>query len=311
MTRYGFSNRQRARKEARTLPHPHSTNEVPSPCNEPNVPNESAGADESGGKKRVAEDDRSLKSMINSIRNDDLPSDDNNNVSSRSASPVRSSLSDLSKDGNTTNADGILAEDDTTKSKDDPDVRQSSNTITDLVKHENAAIRCVVNVIDKITRANGNRFMSLPRRLKSAMSSKSKDEELTAKRPTKTWVSRFKDSQKGINPHKRRKYKMKATKDSVRKRILRRLEYRNLGIELSYAEVKRAEWKLRNHKTVDPRIGITKKPPPGYSNLRYCLTYLKQVQDSVSDYRSSWIRQHRQLFPSWSTVRAAASCLGV
>ncbi|TGO59743.1 hypothetical protein BCON_0041g00070 [Botryotinia convoluta] len=315
MTRYGFSQRQRARKEARTLSNPHSPSEVPSPwwaplvqlrrlkfswfhrfrprcsnsisSNESNVPNESVSADESGAQERVTEDDQNLQSMINSSQNNDLASDDNNNISSRSASPVSPTLNDMFKVENTMIADGILAGENTAKSKDDQDVRQSSNTITDPIKHANTTIRGGGNVTDKTSGANGNRFTTLPLLLKTAIGSKSIDEELTFSRPTKNWVTRFKDSQKAINPHRRQKYKTKSPKGSVRKRVLRRLEYKNLGIELSYAEVKRADWKPRDHMTVDSRIGNTRKPEPGCSNLRYCLTYLKQVKDTVSDFRKA------------------------
>lgn len=104
---------------------------------------------------------------------------------------------------------------------------------------------------------------------------------------------------------------MKSPTSSVRERVLRRLEYKNLGIELSYADVRRADWKPRDHMAVDLRIADTRKPKPGYSNLRYCLTYLKQVQDTVSGLGSSWARDHKQWFARWGTVRAAALCLGV
>ncbi|KAF5876192.1 uncharacterized protein Bfra_002594 [Botrytis fragariae] len=275
MTRYGFSQRQRARKEARTLSNLHSPNEVQSPCNESNVPSESVGVDESGGQNRVTEDDQNLQSIINSSQNNGLASDDNNNILSRSASPVSPTLNDLFKVENTTNADGILAGENTAKSKNNQDARQSSKAITNPVKHTNTMIRGGGNVTDKTSGADGNRSTSFPLLLKAALERVVRDEELASGRPTKNWVTRFKDSQKAINPHRRRKYETKSPKGSVRKRVLKRLEYKNLGIELSYAEVKRADWKPRNHMTVDSRIGNTRKPKPGCSNLRYCLTEIE------------------------------------
>ncbi|TGO89232.1 hypothetical protein BPOR_0119g00190 [Botrytis porri] len=280
MTRYGFSQRHRARIEARTLPHPHSPNEVPSPCNEQNMPNESAGADESGGQGRATEDDQNLESMINNAHNDRQASDLINNISSRTASPVT-----------TTNADVILAGGNAAKSKDNPDVRQSSNTVRNSAKLASTAIRGGGIVTGQVRGADRNRFTSIPLLLKAALEKVVRDEEYTSGRPTKNWITRFKESQKPINPHRRRKYKTKSPKHSARTRVLRRLEYKNLGIELSYADVKRADWKPQDHMAVDSRISSTRKPKPGCSNLRYCLTYLKQVQYTVSEYRSSW--KHR------------------
>ncbi|KAF7899202.1 uncharacterized protein EAF01_008415 [Botrytis porri] len=328
MTRYGFSQRHRARIEARTLPHPHSPNEVPSPwwapllqlrrlkfswfhrfrwgysnsisSNEQNMPNESAGADESGGQGRATEDDQNLESMINNAHNDRQASDLINNISSRTASPVT-----------TTNADVILAGGNAAKSKDNPDVRQSSNTVRNSAKLASTAIRGGGIVTGQVSGADRNRFTSIPLLLKAALEKVVRDEEYTSGRPTKNWITRFKESQKPINPHRRRKYKTKSPKHSARTRVLRRLEYKNLGIELSYADVKRADWKPQDHMAVDSRISSTRKPKPGCSNLRYCLTYLKQVQYTVSEYRSSWVRDHRQWFSRWSTVRSAALCLGV
>ncbi|TGO22538.1 hypothetical protein BPAE_0164g00250 [Botrytis paeoniae] len=240
--------------------------------------------------------------MINSSQNNGLASGDNNNISFFSASPVSPTLNDLFSAENTTNADGILAGENTAKSKDDQNVRQRSNTIRDPTKHANNTIRGGGNVTDKTSGANGNRFTSLPLLLKTAIEGKSRDGELTSNRPTKNWVTRFKDSQKAINPHRRRKYETKSPEGSVRKRVLRRLEYKNLGIELSYADMKRTDWKPRDHMTVDSRIGDTRKPKPGCSNLRYCLTYVKQAQDTVSDFRSSLMRDHRQWIYRWSTI---------
>ncbi|TGO43309.1 hypothetical protein BHYA_0002g01140 [Botrytis hyacinthi] len=283
MTRYGFSQRQRARKEARTLSNTHSPSEIPSPCNEPNVPNESTGADEAGRRERVTEDDQNSQSMIRSTQNNGLASDDNNNRLYRSVSPSSQTLNDLFKAENTRNANIFLAGDNIAKSERDQDGRQSLKTITNPAKHANTAIRGGGHVTDKTSGADGNRLTSFPLLLRTALESVVKNEELTSGRPTKNWVTRFKDSQKPINPHRRRRYNTKSPKSSIRNRVLRRLEYKNLGIELSYAEARRADWKPRDHIAVDLRIANTRKPKPGCSNLRYCLTCLKQVQDTVSD----------------------------
>ncbi|ATZ47046.1 hypothetical protein BCIN_02g03740 [Botrytis cinerea B05.10] len=266
MSRYGFIRRQHVPKEDRALPHSYSPNEVPSPCNEPNVPNES------GGQERAIEDNLNLQSTISTGQSYDLSSDDDNNTLNHF---------------------------------------NSINKITDPVKHANPAIRGGVNVTGKISGANENRFISISLRFRTVRGSKFSDEEFTAERPTKNWVSRFKDSQKGINPHRRQKHKAKSKKDNAGKRVWRKLQFRDLGMELSYAEVKIAEGKPRNHLAADSRIGNTRKPRPGYSNLRYCLTYLKQAQDTVSDFGNSWTCDHKQWSSRWSTVRAAALCLGV
>ncbi|KAF7880559.1 uncharacterized protein EAF02_007405 [Botrytis sinoallii] len=214
MTRYGFSQRQRARKEARTLSNPHNPIKVPSPwwaplvqlrrlklswfhrfrpkcsnsisSNEPNVPNESVGADESGGQERIAEDDQNLQSMISSSQNDGLASDDNNNTSSRSASPVSPTLIDLFKADNITNAHGILAGENTAKSRDDQDARQSSQTITNPVKHANNTIRGGGNVADKTSGADGKCSTTIPLRLKTALERVVRNQELASSpRPPK------------------------------------------------------------------------------------------------------------------------------
>lgn len=157
MTRYGFSQRQRARREARTLSSPHNPSEVPSPwwaplvklrrlklrlfhrfrprcsnsnsSNEPNVLNDSVGAGEAGGQERVPEDDQNLQSIISSTQNNGLMSNGNNNTFHRSASPASPMLNDLFKaenTENTTNADIVLAGDDTAKSRIDRNGRKSS-----------------------------------------------------------------------------------------------------------------------------------------------------------------------------------------
>ncbi|TEY81819.1 hypothetical protein BOTCAL_0031g00110 [Botryotinia calthae] len=339
MTRYGFIRHQHVRKEARALPHSYSPNEVPSPwwaplvmlkrlklkwfhrfrprrsnsvsSNEPNVPSEYIGADESGGQEKVIEGDQNSQSTISSSQSRDLASNYDNNTLNRSTSIVSPTSDDLFKIENTTNVGGILAGDNTEKSKNDPGVRQSLNKTTDPEKHANPAIRGEGNVTNKISGANENRFTSISLRFRTVRGSKFRDEEFTAERPTKNWVSRFKDSQKGISPHRRQKNKTKSKKDNARKRVWRKLQFRDLGMELSYAEVKKAERKPRNHLAVDSRIGNTREPRPGYSNLRYCLTYLKQAQDTVSDFRNLWARDHKQWSSRWSTVRAAALCLGV
>ncbi|KAF7942825.1 uncharacterized protein EAE97_006279 [Botrytis byssoidea] len=325
MTRYGFSQRHRARKEARTLSNPHSPSELPSPwwaplvklrrlklSNETNVPNESFGANEVGGQERVTTDAQNLPSMISSTQNNGLASDDNNNRLCRSVSPASpKTVNDPLEAENTRYSNVILAGDNTAKPKCDKDGQKSSKTITNPVKHAKTTVRGGGNATDKTSGADENRLESFPLRLRTTLESVVRKEELTSGRLTKTWVTRFKDSQKPINPHRRRKYNTKSPKSSIRKRVLRRLEYKNLGIELSYSEVRRADWKPRDHMAVDSRIANTRKPKPGCSNLRYCLTYLKQVQDTVSDLGSSWARDHRQWFSRWGTVRAAALCLGV
>ncbi|KAM0143014.1 hypothetical protein ACHAO1_000848 [Botrytis cinerea] len=333
MSRYGFIRRQHVPKEDRALPHSYSPNEVPSPwwaplvilkrlelkwfrrffprrsnsisSNEPNVPNES------GGQERAIEDNLNLQSTISTGQSYDLSSDDDNNTLNHSNSIVSPTSDGLFKTENATSAGGILAGDNTENSNNDPHVRQSLNKITDPVKHANPAIRGGVNVTGKISGANENRFISISLRFRTVRGSKFSDEEFTAERPTKNWVSRFKDSQKGINPHRRQKHKAKSKKDNAGKRVWRKLQFRDLGMELSYAEVKIAEGKPRNHLAADSRIGNTRKPRPGYSNLRYCLTYLKQAQDTVSDFGNPWTCDHKQWSSRWSTVRAAALCLGV
>ncbi|KAF7884870.1 hypothetical protein EAF00_010688 [Botryotinia globosa] len=325
MTRYGFSQRHRARKEARTLSNPHSPSELPSPwwaplvklrrlklSNEPNVSNESVGANEAGRQERVTADDQNLPLMISSTRNNGLAFDDNNNRLCRFALPASpTTVNNASKTENSRNSNGFLAEDNTAKSICDQDGRQSSKAITNPVKHANTTIRGGGNVTDKTSRADGSHVASFPLLLKTALESVVRNEELTSGQLTKTWVTRFKDSQKPVNPHRRRRYDTKSPKSSIRKRVLRRLEYKNLGIQLSYADVRRADWKPLDHMAVDLRVAKTRKPKPGCSNLRYCLTYLKQIQDTVSDLGSSWARDHRQWFSRWGTVRAAALCLGV
>ncbi|TGO69933.1 hypothetical protein BOTNAR_0005g00150 [Botryotinia narcissicola] len=297
MTRYGFSQRHRARKEARKLSNPHSSSELPSSwwaplvklrrlklSNEPNVPNEPVGANEVGGQERVTTGAQNLPSMISSTQNNGLASVDNNNRICRSGSPASpKTINDPSKAESNKNSNGILAGDNTAKSKCDQDGRKSSKTITNPVKHAKTTIRGRGNVTDNTSGADENRLDSFPLLLRTTLESVVRNEELTSGRLTKTWVTRFKDSQKPINPHRRRKYNTRSPKSSIRKRVLRRLEHKNLGIELSYSEVRRADWKPRDHMAVDSRITNTRKPKPGCSNLRYCLTYLKQVQDTVSD----------------------------
>lgn len=155
MSRYGFIRRQHARKEAHALPHSYSPNEVPSPwwaplvmlkrlklkwfrrfrprssnsisSNESNVPNESRG------QKREIEDDQNLQSTISSSKSYDLSSDDDNNTLNHSNSIVSPTTDGRFKTENTTNADGILAGDNTENSKNDPHVRQS--LVSTIFKH--------------------------------------------------------------------------------------------------------------------------------------------------------------------------------
>ncbi|KAI9647341.1 hypothetical protein NHQ30_003726 [Ciborinia camelliae] len=134
------------------------------------------------------------------------------------------------------------------------------------------------------------------------------------KKPSKNWISRFHNMQNTTKPRKR----SRCTETSNSRKLSlsgwgfasKSIEYQRLGIDLSYAEVTRADWKLRNLTPACFKMGSIRKPRPGSSSLRYCLSYSTQVPGAI--YGSTY--DHGQIKP-WlsigSTARAAVSCLGL
>ncbi|KAJ8070885.1 hypothetical protein OCU04_001244 [Sclerotinia nivalis] len=129
----------------------------------------------------------------------------------------------------------------------------------------------------------------------------------TEKGPPKNWVSRFRNGQKSTKARRRRSRTQSSTSINGLGFALHKREYSNLGIELSYADMTRAEWKLQNLVVGN---GNLRKPKPGRSNLRYCLTYSRQALDTVPGVRMPW-NEYRQWFSLRRTARAAASCIGL
>ncbi|CAD6446975.1 c96a3797-1557-4f6b-9abf-6f69871b1ac1 [Sclerotinia trifoliorum] len=125
--------------------------------------------------------------------------------------------------------------------------------------------------------------------------------------PCKSWVSRFKNDQKSNKARRRRNRTQRSSSINGLRFALHKREYSNLGIELSYADMTRGEWKLQSRVVGNENL---RKPRPGSSNLRYCLSYSKQALDTVSGVRMPW-DQYRQWFSLRRTARAAASCMGL
>lgn len=115
--------------------------------------------------------------------------------------------------------------------------------------------------------------------------------------PLKSWISRFNDMQ--------RKPKSARSKKCTRKLPIsgrlfasRKSEYMKLGLELSYEEVKTADWKLQASTSPNFNTGRARKAKPGNSNLRYCLTYTNQASNDTLESTCDWTydRVRRWLF---------------
>ncbi|APA06108.1 predicted protein [Sclerotinia sclerotiorum 1980 UF-70] len=133
---------------------------------------------------------------------------------------------------------------------------------------------------------------------------------LDSEAPSKTWVSRFKNTQKSNKSRRRRNRTQSSTSLNGLRFALHKREYRNLGIEFSYTDMTRAEfqWKLQSLTIGN---GNLRKPKPGRSNLRYCLSYSMQAIDTVSAVGNIPWNKYRQWFSLRRTARAAASCMGL
>lgn len=118
------------------------------------------------------------------------------------------------------------------------------------------------------------------------------------KKPNKNWISRFKNIQQGDKKPHRKSYSAANTRSSKRSPYgwgfsSRKAELEKLGMELSYAGVTRADWKLNNLTTPFFQMGRVKRPKPGNSNLRYCLTYSNDIHatthHSDEEKKTGWI----------------------
>ncbi|KAF7868449.1 hypothetical protein EAF04_004981 [Stromatinia cepivora] len=218
-----------------------------------------------------------------------------------------------SRDDNTSNSKNIPTWDTTStshttsnsnndsKSDTDEIIQQNSNKTANSLEQAATKIRGGGADTTRNIGSSGAYLVSFPSRLNNDLESGIP----TERGPSKNWVSRFKNGQKSTKARRRRSRTQSSTSRNGLGFALHRREYSNLGIELSYADMTRTE--LRLHNLV---AGNTRKPKPGRSNLRYCLTYSRQAFDTVSGARTPW-NGYRKWFSLRRTARAAASCIGL
>lgn len=181
------------------------------------------------------------------------------------------------------------------------DVEETVERRTSDRSPENDRARTLVNIRDEesaTVEANESTMAPLPSFSTHFRNNFIDFANSAGKKPNKNWISRFKNIQQGNKKPRRKSYSAAITRSSKRSPYgwgfsSRKAELKKLGIELSYAGVTRADWKLNNLTAPFFQMGRVKRPKPGSSNLRYCLTYSNEIHatnhHSDEEKKTGWI----------------------